>query len=81
MCGDFGCWDLVERWSGRGGVWSQEYYVTGEFEGLIEGVAMTSPTNVWAVGYYNPGAWWLPPQKDAPLILRWDGSTWKVYDP
>jgi hypothetical protein len=36
------------------------------------GVAATSSTNAWAVGYYDNGA------TLQTLIERWDGTTWKV---
>jgi hypothetical protein len=36
------------------------------------GVAATSSTNAWAVGYYDNGSTY------QTLIERWDGTTWKI---
>jgi hypothetical protein len=46
--------------------------VPGPADGTLAGVAATSATNAWAVGVTTrPGA-------DTPLILRWNGTAWKV---
>jgi hypothetical protein len=76
----YGCWDLVKRWNGRAGEWSV-VDITGEFRGSLNGVAITSPNNVWAVGYYDQAPWEESPHADAPLILQWDGTTWNFYSP
>ncbi len=40
----------------------------GPVGGKLEGVAATSATNAWAVGYVSAGG---------PLILHWNGTAWK----
>src|SRR5205823_10626504 len=40
---------------------------SGEYNNL-DGIAATSPNDVWAVGYHSR----------VPLIARWDGTEWSV---
>lgn len=64
---------LIERWNGKkwkvqtspnpGGSRSGDY---------LSGVAASSSTNAWAVGYYYDGTSY------HTLIERWNGKTWKV---
>jgi hypothetical protein len=63
---------LVLRWNGR--AWAHQLSPsvgTGD-TGLL-GVAATSPTNAWAVGYsYDDGV-----SNNRSLVLRWNGTAWK----
>jgi hypothetical protein len=63
---------LIEHWNGT--AWKQQSSPNpGSAVPTLNGVAATSPTNAWAVGYYNNGA-------SAPrqtLILHWNGTAWK----
>ena len=64
---------LVLHWSGK--AWrvqpSQNPGGSGEDNELWQ-VAATSPSNAWAVGYYNNGT------ANRTLIEHWDGRTWKA---
>lgn len=62
---------LIERWNGISWtiVPSPDPGGPGQ-DNILTGVAATSRTNVWAVGFYRVG------QIARPLILHWDGSTW-----
>src|SRR5206468_11545257 len=38
---------------------------------LFQGVAASSASNAWAVGYYSPGSW------EQTLMEHWNGTAWK----
>ena len=63
---------LIEHWNGTS--WKQ---VTSPNAGgsshdnVLNGVAATSSTNAWAVGYFYNGA------ADQTLIEHWNGTAWK----
>jgi hypothetical protein len=62
---------LIERWNGT--AW--QVAATPSFSGLtniLYGVAATSATNAWAVGYYDTSS-----SNSQSLILHWNGTTWK----
>jgi hypothetical protein len=64
---------LIEHWNGT--VWKvQTSPNPGGSISTAElgGVAATSPTNAWAVGYYAN------PMNDLTLIEHWNGEAWKV---
>ena len=64
---------LILRWNGR--AWRQvptPSVTFGKFGSLLEGVAVTSATNAWAVGCTD-GC----PVGANPLIERWRGTSWK----
>jgi hypothetical protein len=60
---------LIEHWNGT--AWKVEPSPTPGDSGLLSGVAATSATNAWAVGYYSTGA------SLQPVIVHWDGTAWK----
>jgi hypothetical protein len=45
---------------------------TGSYN-ILRGVDVLSPTDAWAVGYYDPGS-----GPDQTLTLRWNGTSWAV---
>jgi hypothetical protein len=53
--------------TGAGGVPSP-----GKVETVLTGVDVLTPSDVWAVGYYNSGS------DDRPLVLHWNGSNWSM---
>jgi hypothetical protein len=63
---------LIEHWNGTS--WKQ---VTSPNAGgsshdnVLNGVAATSSTNAWAVGYFYNGT------TDQTLIEHWNGTSWK----
>jgi len=62
---------LIERWNGT----KWQVAATPTFSGLtniLYGVAATSATNAWAVGYLDNSS-----SDSQSLILHWDGTTWK----
>ncbi len=62
---------LIERWNGT----KWQVAATPRFSGLtniLYGVAATSATNAWAVGYLDNSS-----SNSQSLILHWDGTTWK----
>ena len=64
---------LILRWNGR--AWRQvpsPSVTFGKFGSALEGVAVTSATNAWAVGCTD-GC----PVGGTPLIERWRGTSWK----
>ena len=44
-------------------------------EGALSAISVISPTQGWAVGYR------LGDDGMEPLVLRWDGDTWRAFDP
>jgi hypothetical protein len=63
---------LILHWNGSS--WKQQSSPnTGSAYNELDGVAATSPTNAWAVGYHNNGA--STPRQT--LILHWNGTAWK----
>ena len=61
---------LIEHWNGTSWrvVASPD---PSSRENILASVAATSPTNIWAVGFYFDGA------GDKTLIVRWNGHAWK----
>jgi len=45
-----------------------------EKDNLLQGIAVTSASNAWAVGLSSEGF----PLRDHPLIEHWNGSRWSV---
>jgi hypothetical protein len=61
---------LIVHWNGTG--WKQQSSPNpGPAFNTLSGVAATSATNAWAVGYYNAAT---PSQT---LIVHWNGTAWK----
>jgi hypothetical protein len=61
---------LIERWNGT--AW--KVVATPSFSGLtniLNGVAATSASNAWAVGYYETSS-----LNSESLILHWNGTAW-----
>jgi hypothetical protein len=62
---------LIEHWNGT--TWTQVASPSpGPFRNYLQGVATTSASNAWAVGYYSNGT-----QRTQTLIEHWNGTTWK----
>jgi hypothetical protein len=66
---------LIEHWDGA--KWSivKSPNVPGADKNFLNGVAMVSPTDVWAVGYSEEG---VQGTIDAPLIEHYDGRSWSI---
>jgi hypothetical protein len=66
---------LIAHWNGS--AWKQQSSpnpgTAGSALNTLSGMAATSSTNAWAVGYYNNGNG--TPYKT--LIAHWDGTAWK----
>ena len=63
---------LVEHWDGV--AWTVDSSPNhGTHANFLQSVTAVSPTDVWAVGYYNPGDGSV---LDRTLTLHWDGSAW-----
>jgi hypothetical protein len=63
---------LVEHWDGTTWTVVPSPSPGGSSGTFLNGVATTSATNAWAVGFYNNGA---TPQS---VIEHWDGTAWAV---
>ncbi|HET9894800.1 MAG TPA: hypothetical protein VFQ44_07680 [Streptosporangiaceae bacterium] len=63
---------LAEHWNGTS--WTQVTTPTPG-SGVLNGVAATSASNAWAVGFVGPGLG-TPASATEPLIDHWDGSNW-----
>jgi hypothetical protein len=62
---------LIERWNGTS--WKQVPSPNpGSVNNDLFGVAATSATSAWAVGFYSSGT-----GVDRTLIVRWNGKSWK----
>ena len=60
---------LIEHWNGS--TWQIVPSPSpGSFYNFLQGITAVSATDLWAVGYYQPG------YTDQPLLLHWDGHTW-----
>ena len=69
LCGD----TLIEHWDGTS--WGVVPSPNPGWANLLHGVAASSATDVWAVGYrWNNYSTW------EPLILHYDGATWTASD-
>jgi len=68
---------LIEQWNGQ--AWKQVPSPspgTGPLNNELFGVSANSPSNAWAVGWYNVGP------VNQTLILHWNGIKWtQVYSP
>lgn len=64
---------LIEHWNGTS--WQIAGGANASLRNYLRGVAATSATNAWAVGYHDSGGT-LPVERT--LIERWDGSSWQV---
>jgi hypothetical protein len=65
---------LIEHWNGK--AWSVQPSANpggSSNYNELDGVIANSPTEVWAVGYYEDGT-----GADQTLIEHWNGKTWKV---
>ncbi len=62
---------LAEHWNGT--IWAQEPTPSPSSSGnnFLRGVAATSASNAWTVGYYGTDP------VDQTLIEHWNGTTWK----
>ena len=61
---------LIERWNGRSWAQVPSPNPGGLHGSFLLGVAVTGPSNAWAVGYYNTG------KSTRTLIERWNGRSW-----
>jgi hypothetical protein len=61
---------LIEHWNGT--TWTQVPSPNLGYKSILQGVAATSASNAWAVGYYSNGT-----QRTQTLIEHWNGTTWK----
>jgi hypothetical protein len=61
---------LIEHWNGN--AWKVQRSPNPSNVSRLSGVAATSPTNAWAVGYYHDGT------VDLTLVEHWNGKAWKV---
>ncbi len=62
---------LIEHWNGK--VWTVQHSPThGGGGDVLYGVAATSPTNAWAVGYYTADSC------NTTQVERWNGKTWRA---
>ena len=64
---------LIERWNGTG--WTVQPSPNpgdSSHRRFLFGVAATSATNAWAVGFYTDGT------RHWTLVERWNGTRWKV---
>jgi hypothetical protein len=74
----FGPYALVEHWNGK--VWQVQKSPKpgGSKNGSqLTGVAATSPTDVWAVGYYGTFPLY-GPSHQRTIIEHWNGTAWQV---
>jgi hypothetical protein len=64
---------LVEHWDGTSWKVQSSPRAKGSTQNYLDGVAATSRTNAWAVGYYyRPGG-----SSTRTLVLHWNGTAWK----
>ncbi|MGN6167796.1 MAG: hypothetical protein ACTHQQ_06445 [Solirubrobacteraceae bacterium] len=65
---------LAEQWNGKAWKVKPSPNPAGSlWDNGLSGVAATSATNAWAVGFYSKGG-----GPDRTLVLHWDGKAWKV---
>jgi hypothetical protein len=62
---------LIEHWNGT--AWTRVPSPSPRRISVLDGVAATSPTNAWAVGWTERNA---TPRHLRALILHWDGTSW-----
>ena len=62
---------LIEHWNGRH--WTIQGFPVPANGGQFKGVAATSPSNAWAVGYTGPSGL---PGRAQTLIMHWNGKSW-----
>jgi hypothetical protein len=69
---------LIERWDGS--TWSivPSPVLSGATAVFLSGVSCTSPTSCFAVGASSDSPATFDQFVGAPLVERWDGSTWSV---
>jgi hypothetical protein len=71
--GTTGVLTLIEHWNGS--AWAQvpspNPGITRPRANVLTGVAATSASNAWAVGYYSNGT------ADQTLIEHWNGTSWR----
>jgi len=64
---------LIERWNGKAWkVVASPDPAGSSANNQLDGVAVTSPSNAWAVGQFWNGSSW------QPLTERWNGTSWKL---
>jgi hypothetical protein len=64
---------LAERWNGSKWTLEPTPNLSGSTLSILDGVACTSRTNCWAIGYYANRS-----DVDAALAEQWNGTKWKV---
>ncbi len=64
---------LIEHWNGRS--WQVQPSPSPGDNARLVGVAGTSPTNAWAVGYTSASPLAGP---NRPLVEHWNGSSWQI---
>lgn len=64
---------LIAHWDGT--AWRQQ--PTGPATGVLDHVVAVSPTSVWASGYVRGGSG-QPPVGYVPLLMHWDGHSWRA---
>jgi hypothetical protein len=62
---------LIEHWNGT--AWTRVSSPSPRRISVLDGVAATSPTDAWAVGWTERNA---TPRHLRALILHWDGTSW-----
>jgi hypothetical protein len=71
--GDSGADSIALRWTGT--EWAEAPTPDPGFSFLdLNGVTTVSPTDAWAVGFYDVGGGW------RTLTMHWNGSAWSVVD-
>jgi hypothetical protein len=69
LCGQ----TVVERWNGSS--WTRLMTPNPGLADYLTGIAATSATDVWAVGYE-----WISNITEIPLLLHYNGRTWKSFN-
>ena len=68
---------LAQRWNGTS--WSILASPSASLDtNILQGIACTSASKCWAVGYYNPGNDVVLGNPGQTLIERWDGNSWAI---
>lgn len=69
---------LIERWDGRSWRAARVPVPAGSARSVLDGVAVVSARDVWAVGYRAARSRGGGLGGDQPLAEHWDGTAWRV---